>query len=519
MSPAFNYFDNQGGLNQQAPPLALDESQCAWVENLHLSEAGQWTTQNIGYSRLNTASLNGSSSSGQAVRSLHRFETTTGTVLNLAQAGGSLYSLNTGTGVSTLVSTGWSSTAPLRSVTWLGWLFLVAQGQSPYRYNAQAAPSVLPGWPPTIAGQSVGNPSLVEVFAGRLVFAGDSSNPSALYLSALEDPTSWSPGPNPDSPGVFQVSPGDGDKITALKRLFLPLSNEELLVVFKKRSIWLLSGSDATNFKLERASSQLGAVSQESTVSVGQELLFLSEQGIYSLNTATQQGNLTFSALSAPIVRQVGQLNRSALGGAVAFYAKQARQVWWAVPEGSSSTNNRIWVLQLQGPNTASWTLRNGFSVCSILETDGLLLTGSYDGYVLQQLKGLSYNGATCNWRYDTPVYALEGANLRKRLRHVELLCSEVTSAAFGLACSWDLDPQTPETLTPRLAIKTGEATSTYGQALFGAGIYAASGKALARISPPGSGRLVQLQFTGTLPQQPVTLEGWTIVSNTGGTL
>ena len=108
------------------------------------------------------------------------------------------------------------------------------------------------------------------------------------------------------------MSPGDGERITAIKTLYLPLENEEVLVIFKERSTYMLTGNDADTFTLQKVSGEFGAVSHQSVVQAGSELLFLSREGITSLSTATVQGNLTTGFISDRIRPAIDGLNRQA---------------------------------------------------------------------------------------------------------------------------------------------------------------------------------------------------------------
>ena len=121
--------------------------------------------------------------------------------------------------------------------------------------------AALDGWPAVIAGVTPGMPTFGEKFANRLVLSGDADNPSMIYISEFENPENYTPGEGATSAGAIQVSPGDGEAITGLRTLFLPLENEEVLVIFKERSTYMLTGNDADTFTLQKVSGEFGAVS------------------------------------------------------------------------------------------------------------------------------------------------------------------------------------------------------------------------------------------------------------------
>jgi hypothetical protein len=257
-----HYPTLEGGMNTQKNPLAMGASELQWVENLHWNNAQGWATEQSGYVQVNTTPLAG----GSPVLSLYTFTDVTGVNRTLVQAGATLYYV-TPLGGSILATLGQTYAQPNTYVPFMGWCFVLNSSTPPKRWNgASTTLQSVPGWPPVIAGVTVGNPGFGCVYANRLVLAGDEINPNTVYLSALEDPDMFTPGLLDDSAGAIQISPGDGQRITALMPLYIPYSNEHVLLIFKNQSIYALRGYDASSFRLELVSNTLGTETPQSLV-------------------------------------------------------------------------------------------------------------------------------------------------------------------------------------------------------------------------------------------------------------
>lgn len=511
MSQTFRYFQNTGGLNLRHNELTIGEQQAEEILNLHATSNGSWTTQGAGYVRLNTTAL----ASGAAITSMAAFQPLQGAEQLLVAAGDALHVVATGDGSAQTIASGLSVGAPVNVIPFQGLLIACNGVNAPLKWDGSGDATPLEGWPAAIVGIAPGAPAFGEVYANRLVLAGDPENPSMVYISALEDPQTFTPTEGATSAGALQVSPGDGQRITALKTLYLPLSGQQALVIFKDRSTYLLTGDDTDTFALQKLSGEFGAVGPRAVVAVGNELLFMTYEGVTSLNTATLQGNITTQFLSQSIQPQINLLNGNRLKDSVVIHLRQRQEVWWMVPEGGSTRNQRVLVYHYGLGNV--WSRRSGIeAACGVL-FNGKFYTGDYHGYVCQQLTGNSYHGAPIEWRYRTPFYSLGSARVRKRIKDIEISLKQISSVTLSISVVWDYRRSARARQYRQRAIAPTEASAVYQTAVYGADEYGVSGASLLRIMPDGSGRSVQLEFSGASASQPVELQGWTITALYGG--
>ncbi len=507
----FRFFQNTGGMNLQTNDVLISEQEAEDIINLHADANGSWTSKNIGYSKLNANALE----SGATVTALYEYIPLTGAAQFIAAVGSKLFTFEPNTGVATEIGSGLDTDSPMQFVTFNGLLIGCNGTDSPKKWNGTGAVTDLNGWPPTIPGITPGNPSIAAIFANRLVFSGDANYPSMIYISALENPENFTPEPGATSAGSIQVSPGDGERITALKPLFLPLENEEVLVVFKERSTYILTGNDADTFSIQKVSDEFGAVSKQSVVLVGNELIFLSIEGITSLSTATLQGNMISGFLSNRIRSLVNQLNPAKLSDSFAVHLRDRREIWWFVAEGSSSQNQRVLVYNYGIQN--AWSRRSGITAACGAVIGRKLYTGGYNGFVFQQLKGNSYDGEAIPWSYRTPFYDFSNPRTRKRIKDVEIYLKQISLMGITVKTGWDFNRGSARQEIRTLQVNPDSASALFGAAKYGADTYAVIGSSILRFTPSGSGKLFQLEFSGQEAGKPVELQGWSITPIFGG--
>ncbi|MEM0951986.1 MAG: hypothetical protein AAGI66_07580 [Cyanobacteria bacterium P01_H01_bin.74] len=512
----FYYFNNTGGINQEVSDLTLNNNDAEDIVNLHATAAGRWSGSNVGFTHINDTPLG----NGTAIETLYAFTTLAGVTHVIASAGGTLYTVEPGSGQATEQYSGLSGTA-MNFSTFNGLLIGSNGVDPPIQWNGLDAVSDLPGWPPVIPGIASGVPNFSAVFANRLIFSGDNSNPSVIYLSALEDPETFTPGSGSASAGAIQVSPGDGEKITALKTLFLPIENEEVLVIFKESATYLLTGNDAETFVLQKLSSEFGAVSHRSVTLVGNQLMVLSKEGIMALSTATQEGNLTTGFLSNRIQKQMSTLNAFQLKNSFCLHLRSRQEVWWFVTASNSTTNQTVLVYNyglVFNPGGA-WSRRAGLEAACGLVLNNTVYTGNYAGQIARQNSGNHYDGQPIAWVYRTGFYDFNAPRSRKRVREIVLQLKQISTLSLTVNLYWDFKRGSFHRQTRTLSVLPDASSATFGVARFGEDTYNVVGISTLRFTPSGSGRYFQLELTGEAIDAPVEIEGWQITVHYGGSL
>lgn len=138
----------------------------------------------------------------------------------------------------------------------------------------------------------------------------------------------------------FKIASGSADFIVGLQ----PFA-EDNLVVFARNSIHLIRGvgADLGNTSVQEITREVGCVARKSIVQVGNQIMFLSDNGVYAINF-DELYNLRGASvpLSEPINPLVARINRSYASGAVGIY--HDNRYYLAVPLDSSTVNNAVLV-------------------------------------------------------------------------------------------------------------------------------------------------------------------------------
>ncbi len=193
----------------------------------------------------------------------------------------------------------------------------------------------------------------------RAFASGRETDPDTIWAGAIADFTTgaWN-----HVDFKFKVGEGDGQPITALASL-----QSYNLAVFKSDSVWLVNTdptkTTAADWTVQLLSGGLGCVGKRAWCYAGNDVLFMSSDGVRSLNRmagAAGQYEVT-PPISQPMQYYINRINWERAGGIVAQNYRQ-RCIFW-VPLDNEQTNTTglvyntrlgIWEGIWTGPNVAA---------------------------------------------------------------------------------------------------------------------------------------------------------------------
>lgn len=272
---------------------------------------------------------------------------------------------------------------------------------TPLKWNQSGNVATLGGSPPAGRGATF--------HANRVFTWGRNAAPSELRYgssTSVEDYTGA-------DTGIIDVDPDDGDRITGT------VSHKNRLFVFKgpnKGSIHVISGTAPTGsdaFSRQVLTRGIALHSHNSIINVGDDIWFMSDQGIHSLAATQEFGDFRGAFLSSQLnlyFKDTITRTRLAQVWGVNYAAKSS--ALWVIPIVTSTTNNatlgisyrRIGDRRIQ-PFT--WS-RSGASAAIRIHPTSLLkevVFGNTAGFTLrqdQQERALTPNIAY-NFRLQTP--------------------------------------------------------------------------------------------------------------------
>jgi len=155
----------------------------------------------------------------------------------------------------------------------------------------------------------------------------------------------------------FKIASGSSDFIVGLQ----PFA-EDALVVFARNSIHLIRGvgADLDNSSVQEVTREVGAVARKSIVQIGNQILFLSDNGVYSVNFEDRYNLRGASVpMSEPINPIMDRINKNYAANSIGVY--HDNRYYLAVPLDASTVNNAVIVFNL---------LNNGWESLDVINSN-----------------------------------------------------------------------------------------------------------------------------------------------------
>lgn len=311
----------------------------------------------------------------------------------------------------------------------------------------------------------------------------------------------------------FDVGKSDGQEITGI----YPLG--EFLVIFKRRSVHILTGSNPSEWILSASvnnlltiSNGIGCVSAKSIVQVGNDLWFMSDDGMRSVRRNEQGATPLMGIVSGNINTTIDEINWSYASKIASVFFDN--KVYVAIPTGTSQTNNKILVantrVSLDNPtNPYPWFVYTGWTpYCWNIHLSGtpvLHYGDSLKTNVIQGETGTSDVVGTIDFDVRGKMIDLKAPEMRKTVRFIKY---GVTGGG-----DYDLDFYTSTdgtTYTFRDAINLSQGT-VWDTGTWGSSVWSSTGELKDKIALKIGTPQIQCRFRNNGNAQPVTLYPFTL--------
>ena len=250
-------------------------------------------------------------------------------------------------------------------------------------------------------------PRFLEIYNNQMFMAGFSLSPSTFWWSDIGEPE----GVQPES--SVEVRSNDGDVLSGMKACL------GSLLITKRKSVHLLSGTDPTSFLLQEISNQYGCVSHQAIVPWNNVVWFLDSKGIMEYNGAN------LSCVSTAIEPIFNNMNlQAAYDNACGIHVKKFNELWWSIPANGSTINNQIIVHDYV---THAWTHYDGVQAQCLFNAFAGFPTqvpfaGNYTGglvYFDPTLTSDNDQGITCS--FNSVFFAARGQTTENMYRRFYL--------------------------------------------------------------------------------------------------
>jgi hypothetical protein len=315
-----------GGQNDSDEPEMIKDDQAVLIKN--------GITDSIGLlKQRNGCVLVGDESAGtEGVTGLFTFIPDSGTIKELRIAGTALQYNNSGTW--TNIDTGFTTGLDTWFTQINNKVYISNGTENTHSYDGTTVSDLGTSYPKAKYTASWKN----YLFIAGEGYIGGTKYKNRVWFSNLGDPDTVT-----TASDYFDVGKSDGQEITGI----WPLG--EFLVIFKRRSIFILTGNSPDEWKLSASinnlvniANSIGCVSAKSIVQVGNDLWFMSDDGIRSIKKNEQGAVPLMGQVSSNINTTIDSINKGAYNKICGTYFDN--KVYMAIPTGSSTENDVVMV-------------------------------------------------------------------------------------------------------------------------------------------------------------------------------
>lgn len=198
-----------------------------------------------------------------------RYNPLTGSAKTLLAHGTAMYTVNDVTGALTSIATGLSAQASK--------YYFATNDDKIFWTNGNDLPKYYDGTTVTTLTAAAVNSKFVIFHKNRAWFV-DPNNPTKMVYSDLGDYTTYT-----STNFIYVPSPKSGDPITGWTVF------QDNLIIFTRKTKYVLYGDDPGNFVLRQSSGKKGAINQDVIKADANYVYFLADDGVYRYNGSQDQ--------------------------------------------------------------------------------------------------------------------------------------------------------------------------------------------------------------------------------------
>ena len=388
-----------------APAHLIEDGATPSVANVDFSESFGRLTKRKGHSIYITANAGGSTK----VSGLYQYIQDDADSFLIASSNDDVYSLTAPGTWTSFLTAGALNGAEVNFATFDDLLIIVSDNLTTSKWTGSGASASLGGSPPS-------NVKFVDTHKRRVFMANSSAGTNRLHYSAVDNAEDWT---TANDAGFIDIGQGDGDHISGIA------SMGSILVIFKTRSTWALYGTGPGNFSVRQLSPSVGCVANKTIVKCDKFCLFLSVDGVYSVNS---DGVVLVSYNIKPTVDSITTAAR-----AIACAGKMKTQYWLAIDTDADGVNDEVYVLDYVLGSWGRYTNKKENVFYRL--ADGTLLSGGADTDVIRQHNTTDNdNGSAISMSWDTKDYDAGAWDRIKHLHDIIMCASPITGKTLTIA-------------------------------------------------------------------------------------
>lgn len=423
---SFNYGPLVGGINSTAEdgslnsfsdprqPLAVELRD---IENFQPSRRGG--LQKVkGFSEFHDLGTG-------VIRGLAKYRKSTGTNELLAMFDGGLYRVSAGSG--TLISSGFSSTNYVDMKMASDYMVICDGTTVPKIYDGSTVAN-LGGSPPDDARQTL-------YTQNRLFIFSDTVNPSLVYYSDAGDIQAGY------ASNFIACDINDGQKITSITNVFIPGQLEPVILVGKESSVGVITGDGTLEnpFTYIKINADVGITGFRQTVQYGQNVAYLTRQGVTSYRTDLENVNLRYTFISEKVRDKFTALDSVSIKDAHCWHDYKNRRISWAVPEAGKTTPNVIWHFDTEFMSWYKERYATGQDItAACVDENGDLYHGDSNGKIYLHNEDYNFNDQPINAYFVTDYLDFSASQNKKRIKEAKVTMKGNGSYSVGVSSKLD---------------------------------------------------------------------------------
>lgn len=507
--------ENDSGVVQNQPDSFLNDSMAATIQNMHSVQENVWSADNAGYSIVNTGKT--PYESGASIDGMVWYPDTSGNDHLYFAANSKLKECNVVSGAATDIdpTAGYTLGAQVEFATYLtgGTAYLYScDGNipTPRKWDGTVA-SNAGGWPLSDGINSFSRPTIAGTYQGRLATANFSGFAAHIAFSNYQAPdTCTIPAINGTDGYIAQVGNEAGQQIRGFRSVPVPRTNTEVAIIAKDRAIYAITGNsaiqtDATPFSIIKINDEYGAFNNRSMIRYGNDVYAFSEKGVISYTSASQSGDIQPIGINSDLVLDtLASLNLNSKSKCWAIHLADRREMWFAMPTGSSTQVDTILVYRYATPgdpySKPKWSIRTSAGVFKPsygVRMNRDFYTGFYNGTIGKMFNGAQYDTTGIPWKYSYGRLSYGNEKQFKQIPDADAHFKVRSNQTVLMESQW-YGGNNNDYFSQSVPISTTVSGATWGNFNWGGANWGLQEERIIQFKAPGNGKFNKITLSGT---------------------
>ena len=362
-----------------------------------------------------------------------------------------------------------------------------------------------------VSESSVSGSKFVAAFKNHMFYAGKSTTPQTLVFSEPFDEDDFDAA---DGAGSIKVD----DTIVGLKVF------RDSLFIFCENRIFKLTGSALASFAITPVTRNIGCVNGDSIQEFAGDLIFLGPDGLRTVAGTARIGDVELGTISKNVQSLFDQnIKDSSLFESIVIPDKTQYRIFFVKDTVAGSLTKGV-ICVMKGDRfefSETLGIRPSATDTFVDAGDVLILHGSFEGYIIRQEKGNTFDGTAILGRYRSPDLNFGDSGIRKHMQRVIVNFKPEASIDADLKLRYDnesVDSPRPEPY----ALDSSTVAAQYGTAVYSTTssatqyVYSGATQPLVRQSVEGSGFTVALRVDDGGETAPYSLKGFQLEYQVG---